>query len=53
MCTYIYTRVRVLVHACVRQRVRNAMCVRIGVRVRDFMYMDEWMDGYVHKLCFY
>ena len=55
MCTYIYTRLRVLVHARVRQRVRNVMCVRIDVRVRDFMYMDGWMDGwiYMHKLCFY
>ena len=37
VCTYSYTRVRVLVHARVRQRVRNAMCVRIGMRVRDCM----------------
>ena len=48
MCTYSYTRVRVLVHARVRQRVRNAMCVRIGVRVRDFMYMDGWMIGCIY-----
>ena len=48
MCTYIYTRVRVLVHARVRQRVRNAKCVRIGVRVRDFMYMDGCMEGWIH-----
>ena len=48
MCTKRYTRVRVLVHASVRQRVRNAMCVRIGVRVRDFMYMDGSMDGWIY-----
>ncbi len=38
---------RVLVHAHVRLRVRNAMFVRIGVRVRDFMYMDGWIDGWI------
>ena len=43
MCTYSYARVRVLVHARVRQRVRNAMCVRIGMRVRDCM--KGWIDG--------
>ena len=48
MCTFSFTRVRVLVYARVCQRVRNAMCVRIGVRVRDFMHMDEWMDGWMY-----
>ena len=54
MHVYIYTRVRVLVHARVRHRVRNDMCVRIGVRVRDFMYMGGWIDGWIYmdKLCF-
>ena len=47
MCTYSYTRVCVLVHARVRQRVRNAMCVRIGVRVHDFMYINGWMDTWI------
>ena len=40
--------IRVYVCLCMRMCVSNAMCVRIGVRVRDFMYMDGWMDGWTY-----
>ena len=50
MCTYSYTRlrVRVLVRVRVRWYVRNAMCVRIGLRVGDRMYfVHGWIDEYM------
>ena len=50
MCTYSYTRVHVLVHARMRQRVRNAKCVywRAGARLHVHGWMHGGMDTWIN-----